>query len=237
MKKHEIFGILVFAGFIMLAFAPVGYVSAGTSGGHIVANYEVVRQYNNGVWLDYKKIVSNSIGDARGYVFMGTGGALGDRVVFVELVRHNSDWRIDSHGYKQYILAWHNEHFINCNCSGAFSPYPRNGGKGYDNVPYDIHNSIGTDEGAYVDVNTAMKYDNWYVYQGNSGSQHWIWHQYNGGEEGTWNGASIGGAFYFGSSNHQIEIDIVEWKVVSGWWFLETHKTLANNANVYLNTS
>ncbi len=239
MKNKEVFGILVFAGFLMLAFAPVGYVSAAPSGGHYVANYTVVRQYNNGVWLDYKKIVSNSIGEARGYVFEGTNGARGYRVAFVELIRHNSDWRIDSNGYKQYILAWHNEHFAYCNDYGVFSPYPRKGGSGYYNVNGDLHTGIGTDEGAYVDVGKVMKYDNWYVYQGNSSSEHWIYHEYKGGEESNWNGASIGGAFYFGSSTHQLEFTIIKWKVVKGWWLLENREDMLNGniVTVYLNTS
>ena len=234
MKKWNILGIVIIMGFLMTAFAPMGQVKAAISGGHIVENYVVVPQSTS---YDYKRITGNSIGEARGYVFRGINGAQGDRVVFVELVRHNSNWRIDSHGYKQYIMSHYGETFIYCNDYGAFSPYPRNGGHGYDNFPNDIHNGIGSDEGAYVDVSTAMKYDNWYVYQGNSGNEHWIYHEYKGGEEGNWHGASIGGAFHFGYSTHQIEVNLLYWKVVSGWWIFETHKTMASHVIVYLKTS
>lgn len=236
MKRKEAFGIMVFVGFLMLAFAPMGYVNAAISGGHIVANYVVVPQSNG---KDWRPIVRNSIGEARGYVFRGINGANGYRVAFVELVRYNSDWRMDSNGYSQYIMAHHGENFVYCNDYGAFSPYPRNGGKGYNNFPNDIHNGIGTDMGAFVDVSDSMKYDNWYVYQGNYSNLHWIYHEYKGGEENGWDYTAVGGAFYFGSSTHQLEFTIVKWKVVSGWWIFETHKDMLNGQiiEVYLNTS
>ncbi len=83
-----------------------------------------------------------------------------------------------------------------------------------------------------------MKYDSWYVYEGGSGTWHWIYHEYKGGEEGAWNGTSIGGAFYFGSSTNNIEIELIKWKVVSGWWIFETHKDMLNGniVTVQLNT-
>ena len=236
MKKSIIVGTLVIAGFMLLAMMPANLVHASTSGGHIVENYVVVPQSSS---YDYKRIAWNSIGEARGYVFRGINGAGGSRVVFVELVRHNSNWRIDSNGYKQYIMAWNGETVQYCNDYGTFSPYPRNGGTGYNNFPYDIHNGIGFGEGAYVDVSTAMKYDNWYMYQGNSGNSHWIYHEYKGGEESNWDGASMGGAFYFGNSNHKIEVTLITWKVVSGWWPFEDHKDMLGGqlVTVYLTTS
>ncbi|GEM_PF-3839014 len=233
MRKRAIFGIGVLMFLLSMAFAPMGYVHAAISGGHIVENYYVVWQSSHHY---YRKLVDNSIGEARAYVFHGTGGAWRDRVVFVELVRHDSNWRIDSHGYKQYIVALHGENVLQINDYGTFSPYPFEHGQGYNNYPNDIHNGIGSDMGAYVDVGNAMKYDNWHVYLGNSGSMHWIYHEYRGGEESSWHYAAIGGAFYFGGSTHKIEVNIVEWKVVSGWWIFETHKTLAHNVYAYLKT-
>lgn len=239
MRYKGIFGALIVVGILMFTLIPTNFVHADISGEHNVANYVVVPQDNNGIQGDYRRIVSNSIGEARGYVFMGTNGEMGYRVAFVELVRHNSDWRIDSNGYAQYIEAYHGENFVYCNDMGAFSPYPRNKGQGYNNFYNDIHNGIGSDRGAYVEVSTNMKYDNWYVYQGNSDDIHWIYHEYKGGEESYWNHAAIGGAFYFGNSQNNIRVTLVKWKVVSGWWIFETHKDMLNGnvVTVYLKTS
>lgn len=72
----------------------------------------------------FDQIITNSIGEARGYVFKGIYGAQGYRVIFVELIRYNKDWRVDSNGYTQCIIASHGETVVNCNSYGVFSPYP-----------------------------------------------------------------------------------------------------------------
>ncbi len=84
-------------------------------------NYVVVEQQNG---KDFRPIITNSIGEARGYVFKGIYGVQGYRVIFVELIRYNKDWRIDSNGYTQCIIASHGETVVNCNSYGVFSPYP-----------------------------------------------------------------------------------------------------------------
>ena len=237
MRYKGIFGALIVVGILMFTLIPTNFVHADISGGHNVANYIVVYQDNG---LYYKKIIGNSIGEADGYVFTGTNGNIGYRVVFVELVRHNSDWRIDSNGYTQYIMASHGETVVYYNgIYGVCSPYPRNGGKGYNAVDSAPHNAIGNAMGGFVDVSTNMKFDNWYMYQGNDSNLHWIYHEYKGGEESYWNHAAIGGAFYFGNSQNNIRVTLVKWKVVSGWWIFESHKDMLNGnvVTVYLKTS
>ncbi len=237
MRYKGIFGALIVVGILMFTLIPTNFVHADISGGHNVANYIVVPQSSS---YDYKRIIGNSIGEARGYVFTGTNGNIGYKVVFVELVRYNSDWRIDSKGYAQEITTWFGERVVYYNGAyGVCSPYPRNGGKGYNAGDSAPHNAIGNDRGGFVDVSTNMKFDNWYMYQGNDSNVHWIYHAYEGGEETYWNHAAIGGAFYFGSSQNHVEVDLIEWKVVSGWWIFESHKDMLNGnvVTVYLKTS
>ncbi len=131
-------------------------------------------------------------------------------------------------------MAYNGEYPLNVNDYGTFSPYPRNGGSGYDNTPNDIHNDIGSTSGAYVDVSTHMKYDDWLVNTGSSGTYHWVNHNYEGGEEGTWDQATIGAAFHFGTSTHYVKAQIISWKVVSGWWIFEHHKDMLGGTHKYV---
>ena len=84
-----------------------------------------------------------------------------------------------------------------------------------------------------------MKYDDWLVNIGSSGTYHWVNHNYEGGEEGDWNTAVVGTAFYFGSSTHTVKVDIISWKVVTGWWIWETHEDMlgGSHASVILKTA
>ena len=231
MKKIvRIFGSLIVASFIMFAAMPANLVYGDTSGGFIAANYEVV---NQGIH-NFRIIVNNSIGEARAYLFQGINGALGDYVAFIYPLRYNSNWRINSAGYQQTLVTFNGEYPLNVNDYGSFSPYPRNGGSGYYDSPNNVHNGIGSALGAFVEVSTAMKYDDWLVETGSSGTYHWVNHIYEGGEEGTWDHAAIGAAFHFRSNTHFIKAQITSWEVVTGWWIFEKHYDMLGGEHRYV---
>lgn len=219
-KIYKYAGILTILILVFMSLIPVMTAEARSP------NYQIVSQGTG----DYKTLVKHNLAEARAYCWEGTSGASDYRVVYVYLLDHNDGNKWYSDEYKSKVkISGGSLYHINDD-SGVYSPYPRDDGNGYNSDPYwTIHNSIGNDMGAYVDVSTMWKYKDWDLTTGGDYTYHYQGHDYK-----DWETTSVGGCFHADNANY-IKVTLVQWKMEKPGLFGSEYKTIADDEVNYLN--
>ncbi|MFO7990833.1 MAG: hypothetical protein R6U61_00885, partial [Thermoplasmata archaeon] len=171
-------GILIF---LMGFFPLIQGIGKGSS-----PYYDLVYQDGDA----YVKIFDKSKAEARVYVWDGTSGADDYHISYVYLKKEDSSWEIEK--VDTWIDTSDDGDTWTYNNDGIHSPFPRDGGDGYDTSSF--HTAIGGHSGAYVDVGwTQVAYKDFDVTD-NTDQWDFYWNS-DSGETNDWDGACHGGVF------------------------------------------